>query len=76
MVSLAIAAALRPFGAFVLFTAALCVAWVIRPLIPGGKIKELLYDRSIRKRHPWKFFLAAAVGVYGTVAVIGWIVYG
>lgn len=75
MLSLAIAAALRPLGALVMFTAALCIAWVIRPLIPGGKIKDLLYDRTFRKRHPWKVFLVFALVFYGTVAAVGWYVY-
>lgn len=75
MVSLAIAAALRPFGAFVLFGAALCIAWVIRPLFPRGKVRELLYDRTFRKRHPWPVFWGFAIAFYGTIGLVALYVY-
>jgi hypothetical protein len=65
-----IAVILRPFGAFLYFGLALVIAHAIRPLIPNGRIKVILYDRTLRKRHPWRFFLGFAVVFYGTIAVV------
>lgn len=70
-----IAAVLRPFGSLVLFGLAAFVAHkLISPLFPDGPLKRLLYNRSIRKNHPWKFALGGLAVIYGTVLVIGLIV--
>lgn len=70
-----IAVVLRPLGALVLFTAVAFVAYkVIGPLIPEGRIKAVLFDRGLRKRHPWKFFFLFAFCFYGTMGLVGWLV--
>lgn len=65
---------LRPVGAFALFGFALLVARVLWPLIPAGRVRTVLYDRTIRKKHPWAFFFLACFGVYGTIYTIYWFV--
>lgn len=65
--------ALRPLGALVLFGGASFLAYLIRPLIPSAW-RGLLYDRELRKRHPWKFAIGAMAAIYGTVAVVCWMV--
>lgn len=65
-----IAVALRPLGTLVYFGIALAIAYAIRPFIPEGRIKTALYDRTLRKRHPWKFFLGFSFALYGTIAIV------
>lgn len=70
------AMALRPLGSLLLFGLAALVAYkVLGPLIPDGRFKTLLFDRSIRQNHPWKFGIGALIACYGVVAAIGWYVY-
>jgi hypothetical protein len=69
-----LALVLRPFGAFVLFGAALVVARVLWPLFPAGRLRSVLYDRSIKKNHPWKFAILGMVACYGTVALVYYLV--
>jgi hypothetical protein len=66
-----VSVALRPIGALLLFGFALILARVLYRMIPAGALRTVLYDRTIRKRHPWKFFFLAAGGVWGAVALIG-----
>jgi hypothetical protein len=70
-----LAVVLRPLGALLFFGTALVLARLVAGLIPNGSIKTLLYDRSIQKQHPWKFFFLAAIGVWGTVGVVALLVY-
>jgi hypothetical protein len=65
-----LAVVLRPFGALLFFGAAAVIAFAIRPLIPP-QWRGVLYDRTIRKQHPWPFFFAACIGVYGTIYLVG-----
>lgn len=68
-----IAVVLRPFGALAFFGLAAFIAYkVIAPLIPEGRIKAVLFDRSLRTRHPWKFTVLLLVSVYGTILVMDW----
>lgn len=67
-----IAVALRPFGALVFFGAAAALAFLIRPLIPSAW-RPVLYDRTLRKRHPWKVFWVFAFCFYGTVYAVYWL---
>jgi hypothetical protein len=63
----------RPLGSLLVFGFAALVAYkVIGPLIPEGRIKALLYDRSIRRNHPWKFAVAALVSCYGVLGLMLW----
>jgi hypothetical protein len=70
-----IAVALKPLGALLFFGFALFASRLLWPLIPRGSIKTLLYDPSIQKRHPWKFFFLAALLTWGLVAFLGLVVY-
>jgi hypothetical protein len=65
-----VAVVLRPLGAFLYFGLALGIAYAIRPLIPNCRFKSILYDRTLRKRHPWKFFFGFSFVFYGTVFVV------
>lgn len=69
-----IAVVLRPFGSLVLYGFTALVAYkVLWHLIPQSKVKTALFDRGIRKRHPWKFGLLTFVAVYGTVCFMVWL---
>jgi len=65
-----LAVALRPFAAAVFFGISAALAFAIRPLIPDGQWKRLLYDRTFRNRRPVLFTLFILVGVYGTVFAV------
>lgn len=68
-----IAVVLRPLGALVFFGLAAFIAYkVIAPLIPEGRIKSILFDRTIRTRHPKKFTVLIVVSVYGTILLMDW----
>lgn len=45
--SFALAYLLRPFAALLLLGLALGIAYRLRPLIPDGRVKELLYRRRV-----------------------------
>jgi hypothetical protein len=70
-----LAVALKPLILFL----GLCVVYVLarsmHRFIPEGRVKQLLYDRSLRARHPWKFGLGFAITGYATIAVIAYLVY-
>ena len=69
-----LAVVLRPFGALVMFGASAFIAYkLLYPLIPDGRIKTLLYDRTIRTQHPWKFGTAVVVSCYGTIFLMVWL---
>lgn len=68
-----VAVALRPLGALAFFGGAAFLAYLIKPLIPMSW-RGLLYDRSIRKRHPWKFAIFGLLAIYGTAAIVGYLV--
>lgn len=70
-----VAVVLRPFGALVFFFVARAIALALYRVIPNGPLKTVLYDKSIRKRAPWRFFLLFAVMFYGTVALVALYVY-
>lgn len=64
---------LKPFAALVLFCSAAVVARLAYRHIPPGKVKTLLYDPTLRDRHPWKFallFMGLAWGLLGAVALV------
>jgi 4-hydroxybenzoate polyprenyltransferase len=65
-----LAVAFKSVGALLFFGVAYLLARLIAPLIPNGRFKSVLYDRSIKKKHPWKFAVLAMVSVWGTVALI------
>ena len=68
------AVVLKSLGALVLFGAAAFIAHkVLYPLIPNGRVKSLLYDRTIRTQHPWKFGAAVLFGCYGMLGLMLWI---
>lgn len=58
---------LKPFGAVVFFFVAYLIARALYRLIPDGNVKRILYDKELRKRHPWKFGLGFALLGYGVV---------
>lgn len=70
-----LAVVLKPFGALLFFGLAAFLAYfAVGPLIPNGRVKNVLYDRSIQKRHPWKFAALAFVTFYGTIALVSYLV--
>ena len=62
-----IAVALRPLGALALFGLAFLTAGLLWPLIPDGRVKRILYDRTLRHRRKWMFAALVVVSFYGTV---------
>jgi hypothetical protein len=70
-----LAVALKPLIFVGVFFFAYVVARLAHRAIPDGKLKRLLYDRSLRARHPWKFglgFLIAGYAVIGLIACLVW----
>jgi hypothetical protein len=68
-----LAVVLRPLFTVVFFGFAAFVAYVlVGPLIPEGRTKRVLFDRSIKRKHPWKFALLALVSCYGVAGLVGW----
>lgn len=70
-----IAVALKPLVFVGLFFLAYVLARVGHKAIPDGKVKRLLYDRTLRARHPWKFGLGFAIGAYAFIALIAYLVW-
>jgi hypothetical protein len=71
-----LALVLRPFAALVLWGIVAFVAIVlIKPLIPNGRMKDLLYDRTLRVRYPWRFAFFAMALYGGVLGLIAWYVY-
>jgi hypothetical protein len=66
--------ALKPLLFVALFFAAYVVARLAAPAIPDGRFKRLLYDRTLRARHPWKVGLGFAIGGYLVIALIAYLV--
>ena len=69
-----IAVVFRPLGGLIFFGLAAALAYSLRPLIPSGKVRDVLYDRDLRRRHPWKFFFGFATAFYGMVALVAYLV--
>lgn len=65
-----LAVVLRPLGSLLLFGSALLLARLLWPLIPSGRFRTVLYDRAIRKNHPWTFGLLGLAAIYGTVYAV------
>lgn len=65
-----IALVLKPFVALALFVFAYLVAQLLSRAIPEGRAKALLYDRTLQKRHPWKFGLGFLFGSWGLIGII------
>jgi len=63
-------AMLRPFFALALFAVAFLIARSLARAIPNGKVKTLLFDRELQKRHPWKFFFMGAAGIWGAILAV------
>jgi hypothetical protein len=61
---------IKPFVALALFTAAWAIARSMRSAIPDGRVKTLFYDRTLQRRHPWKFFFAGACGIWGAIITV------
>lgn len=71
-----IAVVLKPWFAVGFFGFACAIAYAIRPLFPEGRVRDLLYDRSLRLRHPVIFGALVVVSVYGTILFMDWYVMG
>lgn len=69
-----IALLLRPFAALLVFGLAAFVAYVLLArVIPAGRVKRLLYDRTLQKRYPWRFAALGLIACYGTIALVGYL---
>ena len=64
---------LRPLGNLTIWGGAAAIAWAISPLFPP-KWRAVLYDRTLRKRHFWKFAIGGMTACYGTFALIYWLI--
>lgn len=64
-----IALLLKPFAALALLTGTLLLARWIHPHIPNGRIKQVLYDPTLRHRYPWRFAFGCMVGCWGVAFV-------
>lgn len=69
-----IAVLIKPFAALAFFSFAFLLAQVASRFIPEGAIKRVLYDRSLQKRHPWKFGLGFLVAGWGVIGLIAYLV--
>jgi hypothetical protein len=65
---------IKPFAAVAFFVLAYLLARLLARTIPDGRIKALLYDRSIQKRHPWKFGLGFLFGSWALIGLIAFLV--
>lgn len=61
------AVVLRPLVTLALFGLALSLAYLIRPLIPRGRVKDLLYSRTFRHTHAEWFNAIAMLCIFGLV---------
>jgi hypothetical protein len=69
-----LAVVLSPLGSLLLFGAAAWIAfYVVSPLIPSGRVKMTLYDRGVRRRHPWKFAVLGLIACYGVIGLVYWL---
>lgn len=68
-------AALKPFVALAFFAVALVAARMLWHVIPPGRVKQVLFDRTLQKKHPWKFGLGLLVGCWGVMLLIGYLTY-
>lgn len=62
-----LAVVLKPFASLALFGLALAIAYLLRPFIPNGRIKDLLYDRTFRERRVEVFNGIAILCIIGLV---------
>ena len=62
---------LKPFILFLMLCMAAVIARLIYPLIPNGKIKQILYDKEVTKRHPYLYPLAGTVMAFVVIALVG-----
>ena len=69
-----IALAFKSVGALLFFGTAYFLARGLARVIPNGIIKTILYDRSIQKKHPWKFAFLGMFTIWGTIGLIALIV--
>lgn len=67
-----LAVALKPLVFLGLFLFAYFAARVVQRVLPDGRVKQVLYDRSLRTRHPWKFGLGFAAAGFAVIALIAY----
>jgi hypothetical protein len=67
------AIALKPFALLAFFSAVAAIAFALYKLFPAGPLRDVLFDRTLRKRHPvaWTllvlgvwFSLIASIGIF------------
>jgi len=71
--SFAIASLLKPFVGLAFFFAVYLIARAMARLIPSGRARDLLYDKTLQKRYPWRFGLGAILGAYGSILLAYWL---
>ncbi len=66
---------LKPFVAVGLFFVVWMLARSLHRLIPGGRLRDVLYDRTLRDRHPWRFG-GLVLFSYVAVGMLLWGIFG
>lgn len=69
-----LATLLKPFAAVAFLTVAFLIARGLYRLIPSGRVRDILYDRTLRNRHPWRFG-ALVIFCYLAVGTTLWAVF-
>lgn len=69
-----IALVLRLFVAVVVFSITFLIARAAYRYIPNGRLKRVLYDRTLRTRYPWRFGLGFLVLAWGGIFLAVWLV--
>lgn len=65
--------ALKPFVAAVFLGIAYVIARGLAKLIPSGRVKDVLFDRTIAERHPWKIGFLVIFGGFGGIFLVAWL---
>lgn len=64
----------RPVGMLLFFGGSLAISRLLWPLFPAGRVRTLLYDRTLQKRYPWRVFFLFFVAFYGTIGLVAYFV--
>lgn len=66
---------LKPLGLVAFFFLAYVLARGLHRLIPDGKVKHVLYDKTLQARHPWKVGLGFMFAGYAAMGIIAFLVW-
>lgn len=63
------AMALKGFVALAFFSVAYVISRILAKIIPNGRVKDVLFDRTLQARHPWKVFFLFTLFFFGAMAL-------